>query len=344
MFNLFAAALVSNLAVSVPDAVKYENDFYCPPLIEPVITFDADSKYCADDETHSVVCDEAEDANNEARENINRLTDAVAYSLTSVLRNKLHKNDAADCAKNHVEHWAESGAMTKYPVGSKHGEYVRLTMLASLSEMTLAFKDAGYDIRSGAMMSWYRDLSNGVIKHFDNVCSAGAPSCKNNHRYWGGVALANVGILFDADYYFNEAYKAYEIGISEISSQGYLEKEMARGERSLMYHMYAAAALVSLHDKMQANGMAVADAEFKIKKLFNMAHGTYNKDRTSELDSDVLRSYVNYCSNPLASLQVYNKLWSYSPMQRYSNESAQNCNSEGLPYFTLMGGAVGLLH
>ena len=71
-------------------------------------------------------------------------------------------------------------------------------------------------------------------------------SAKNNHEYWSALGVGAAAIVAQNQVLMTWAMDTYNQAMSEISNDGYLPLEIARGTRANTYHLFAAGALVSL--------------------------------------------------------------------------------------------------
>lgn len=83
---------------------------------------------------------------------------------------------------------------------------------------------------------------------------ASASTLRNNHLYWAGAAAAAGAIAANDQETFAWAIRVGQEGAAEITSEGALPRELARGPRALDYHCFALSALLLIAELAAVNG------------------------------------------------------------------------------------------
>jgi poly(beta-D-mannuronate) lyase len=78
---------------------------------------------------------------------------------------------------------------------------------------------------------------------------------KNNHLYWKAFALAAAGAAIRQPALFDWAVAQYRFALTQISPDGTLPLEMARGGKALHYHCFALKPLVMIAEFGMANAL-----------------------------------------------------------------------------------------
>lgn len=348
---LFLAAVAAN--VNMTDQLRewgaYETPALteCPELIAPVHSIDSTSRYCQDDPTRSTVCN-GEPA--EVKRHLKEFTNALnAFQQDALSANAGAKPLA--CYYHQLRHWANNDAITSYPIGTENGEYERMMALVRVTE---SYLQVAHELEPcvycagdlPAIKQWLYAVAEGVQGYVANNVATGRNAAQNNHRYWSGVALANVAAITQDDALLAMAKTAFGVGVSEITDAGYLPREIARGKQAMAYHFYAIAALAALHDKLQANGLTTAyDAE-RLDLLYWRTYGTYFADiQSSNGFTTEMFEEVNACSSVAAGLEIIVSNTHSTHAEDYKDYLRilrGVCQSTGRTYYSTLGGDVSL--
>jgi len=101
--------------------------------------------------------------------------------------------------------------------------------------------------------TWLGTMARQVEAFYDACAADHESDAHNNLAYWEGMSVAAAGIAANDDALFAWGVARYRDGIAQITPEGTLPLEMARGVRSLHYHLFAAAPLVMLAEMGEAN-------------------------------------------------------------------------------------------
>ncbi|VUD58807.1 Polysaccharide lyase [Thalassocella blandensis] len=326
----------------------------CPDYIEPTITFNAGSMYCEEDDTRSTICEENQEQYEQEKEDVDNFVEILAELSSTYLKDPTPSPYLTTCFVKHVDHWAKNNALGAYPQPTNQGEYIRFRTLTRVSELYLMFEDEINRCdwcltKTPRIFRWFKTLADGTISHF--IAKADADSASANHRYWGGLASLNVGIITGDSKYFDWARESFMVGIYQIENDGSLPLEMKRGDMALAYHFYAAAPLIAMQDKFRANNISSSFERDQLNKLINFSHQSYHRMINSPLAKSKYIDKVNYCSYALSELEVHLKRNSSiekndsADLQAIFLETGRNqCNDSGLLYSTGLGGEVSIMH
>jgi poly(beta-D-mannuronate) lyase len=89
------------------------------------------------------------------------------------------------------------------------------------------------------ILNWLKKIADLTIIHSDKHLGA-----RNNHYYWEGLAVGAVGALTHEQKYQDWSKNIFMFAMKQIVDDGSLPLELARGQRALAYHAFAAAPLV----------------------------------------------------------------------------------------------------
>jgi poly(beta-D-mannuronate) lyase len=110
--------------------------------------------------------------------------------------------------------------------------------------------------QTGVILPWLKLIATHTQTYFDPK-NTGAKATKvlNNHLYWAGIPVITAGIATNDRDLFNWGIQTYEVGVSQVTPEGTLPKEMDRAARALHYHIFAIAPLVMLAEYGEDNGI-----------------------------------------------------------------------------------------
>jgi poly(beta-D-mannuronate) lyase len=112
--------------------------------------------------------------------------------------------------------------------------------------------------QTAVILPWIKVLAVHAQTFFDpKNTGAKATSVLNNHLYWGGIPVAAAGMATNDHALFDWGIQTYEVGVSQVTADGTLPKEMARAARALHYHIFAIAPLVMLAEYGEDNGITM---------------------------------------------------------------------------------------
>jgi len=168
-------------------------------------------------------------------------------------------SQAAACAARILIAQAQANAMTG-SMSSNQGYYVQNWALGALAVVWLKVRPAGETAlavtpaQTVALAAWMKTAGGQVEDYFRKMHDKGASSGRNNHYYWAGFAVMAAGIAANDRSLYNWGIGTYEFGVDQITPDGTLPLEMARGQRALHYHLFAIAPLVTMAELASANG------------------------------------------------------------------------------------------
>lgn len=142
-----------------------------------------------------------------------------------------------ECALDMMLEWANDRAMTVPPTDfGGLRELERFTI--SLNIVALKLRADGLKIEP--LLDWLGKLNHLVMERF------GARGHVDNLFVWSGVAAASYALLGGDDPSRRYASDVWTRGISAIRPDGFVDSELRRGPRALLYHVYNLSALLTL--------------------------------------------------------------------------------------------------
>ncbi len=285
-------------------------EFVCPPVPAPAMMFEGVSRYCDNDKSRSIVCPEKEEKYESASKNIDAFNVKLVNLANRYVHAKKPRPEVAQCALAHLTSWAKAGAwLPDAPQDSQIGEYKRGVSLGAMavayqliqSEPSLSFKD------KKIVEAWLKGLARPLMAYADDGMRSGRKSSIANHRYWHGLAVAQLGIATQDKALFEWGIQAYAIGMGQVQPNGVLPLELKREKKGFGYHLFAMQPLILLERIMRVNGYDPEAGEMK-GKLANLVKLIVPMIRDSETKNAIFvykDPYEKLKNNQLAWLEVY---------------------------------------
>lgn len=150
------------------------------------------------------------------------------------------KLEAAQCALGWLEAWAKGGGLTG-KMGTAQAQSERKWDFTGAALAFLKVKPFASDEQRRTIAPWlirlaeasWQDMSKPGKKH-------------NNHWYWLGLGIGAAAMADDNPKYWELARSIMMDAARDITPEGALPMEMARGKRALHYHAFAVMPLVTL--------------------------------------------------------------------------------------------------
>ncbi|UFN50403.1 alginate lyase family protein [Roseomonas sp. OT10] len=228
----------------------------CPPPPEPVraiegVSFYADPAFSRPDPAR-LAADRAVQAR------LDRFLDAVQGPAD---RHREGMAGAAACALATLDSWAKDGALLG--AVNQQGGYHRVWALAGAALAFLKVRDApGLDpVALGRVGLWLRRVAEAARPRYDRPSAAAISDTRNNHAAWAGLAVAAAGIAGNDRVLFDWGMERLRAQLAQVTGQGALPQELARGALALHYHLFALQAVAVLERLAAANGVALPAAE-----------------------------------------------------------------------------------
>lgn len=179
------------------------------------------------------------------REPILSFTQAVEQQTATWLATLGTALQPADCAGRWLDTWARANALNG--TFNSQGR-------AALRWCTAGLANAYLNIRSAI----HRDRRTRIERWFGSLgrrCRIQVPLPNNNHRFWAAAAAAAAAVAANDEEGLAWAIEVGRDGLNEVSDEGVLPLEIARGRRALSYHTFAMSALLMLAEYAYVNGI-----------------------------------------------------------------------------------------
>jgi len=170
--------------------------------------------------------------------------------------------EAASCTLRLLTRWADARAMLGRV--NPQGSYHRKWTLAGAALAYLQIRNApGLDgAAQGRVVEWLHAVALAVKPTYDRNPQLGKMSiAANNHAYWAGVAVGAAAIAANDRVLFAWAIERMHVGLRQVTPEGALPLELARGRLALHYHLFALEPLAVLETMARANGVEMTASD-----------------------------------------------------------------------------------
>jgi poly(beta-D-mannuronate) lyase len=159
------------------------------------------------------------------------------------------------CAFDNFRSWAVAGALTNQPFVkySREGTITRNQDLLGMLVIAIKFKESGFFL-DDAILDWLGTLTQQEMDFFERATN------RSNLYYWSGAAAALLALIDREPRALTYQERVWQAAILDIQYDGTLVAEMARGQRALIYHMYAFSALLMLRAAREPLGYQTSGA------------------------------------------------------------------------------------
>jgi poly(beta-D-mannuronate) lyase len=157
-----------------------------------------------------------------------------------------------ECALRMMLDWAKNGAMETPPTdfgGPRELERFGI----SLNIIALKLRADGLNI--DPLVGWLGDLNRMVTARFRTRGRV------DNLYVWSGVAAASYALLSGDGAARRYANDVWLDGVAAIRPDGFVDSELRRGSRALLYHVYNLSALLTLRAFRNAMGDSISDSD-----------------------------------------------------------------------------------
>jgi len=232
----------------------------CPAPVPPISDIEGVSFYS---DPQGSKPDSAKLAANEAATRpLDLFLAGVVPAANGWVRSRPPRPETALCALRLLAAWADARAMLGRV--NQQGSYHRKWTLAGAALAYLQIRDApGLDATAkGRVAKWLHAVALAVKPPYDREPQPGKMSiAANNHAYWAGLAVGAAAIAVNDRALFAWAIERLRIGLRQVTPEGALPLELARGRMALHYHLFALEPLTVLELMARANGTDLTPAD-----------------------------------------------------------------------------------
>lgn len=220
---------------------------------QPFVELDLLSIYDQDDESRSKIDPSRKKAYDAAMESARDFSSSVTkYSSNYVQSDGSRLYDAA-CALSFLDSWARADALSV--LKTRQSALSSTRILAGSALAFLQVRDAAKVMKfdTSQIKAWLDRRAAAIMPVYTE--SGDLLSNKQNHRYWGGLAVAAIGVAIGNESYLKFGIYSYDVGVAQIQANGSLPLELDRKKRARDYHLHATAPLVMIAELARANGI-----------------------------------------------------------------------------------------
>jgi poly(beta-D-mannuronate) lyase len=179
-------------------------------------------------------------------------SDITKYS-SNYVQSDGNRLEAAACVLAYLDAWAKADALSVMKTRQSALSATRILAGSALAYIQVREAMSVLKFDTTHIDSWFDRRAAAIIPVYTG--SADLPSNKQNHRYWGGLAVASIGVAIGKSEYLKFGVDSYEVGVSQIQPDGSLPLELKRKKRARDYHLHATAPLVMIAELASANGI-----------------------------------------------------------------------------------------
>jgi poly(beta-D-mannuronate) lyase len=218
----------------------------------PVVELELLSIYDQEDESRSTIDPTRKKDYDAAIASARSFSNSVTKHASNYVQSDGSRLNDATCALNMLDAWAGADALSV--LKTRQSALSSTRILAGSALAFLQVRDAAKIMKfdTAQIEAWLDRRASAIIPVYTE--SGDARSNKQNHRYWGGLAVAAIGVATGNADYLKFGMDSYEVGVSQIQPDGSLPLELARKKRARDYHLHATAPLVMIAELAEANG------------------------------------------------------------------------------------------
>ncbi len=218
----------------------------------PVVSLDLSSMYDEDDESRSTVDPENKARYDKAIAQTRDFLTFVTKNASNYTETDGNRLEGAMCALKALDNWASANALSDLQSRQSYLSMTRIVAGAALAYVQVgpAAKLTNFD--TSRIEKWLETFAERILPIYTE--SGDRASNKQNHRYWGGLALTSVGVAVGRKDFLDFGFESYKLGVCQVTADGALPLELARKKKSRDYHLHAAGPLVMMASLLQANG------------------------------------------------------------------------------------------
>jgi poly(beta-D-mannuronate) lyase len=228
-----------------------EAAYPCPAIARIAPDLVTDGFYRLDDPTHSIVDPVRQAAYNASSNPVKAAGQAIVAAADDY--RTTGSKAAGQCAMSRILGMAHEKSLSG-KMSSSQAYYVQGWVVGAVAIAYLKVREAGFSTpeENELIGKWMHSVGEEDRAYYDGHKKSGNDK-GNNHLYWAGVELAAIGVAANNRSDFDWGIATYYNGVDQIRPDGTLPLEMARGSKSLHYHLYALAPLVLLAEFGEAN-------------------------------------------------------------------------------------------
>jgi poly(beta-D-mannuronate) lyase len=219
---------------------------------EPVTELDLLSIYDQDDQSRSKIDPVRKKAYDDAFKNVRDFLSDLTKFGSNYVQTDGHRLEDAACVFAYLNLWAKSDALSALKTRQSALSSTRILAGSALIYMQLRDAAPLLGVDTAEIDQWLDRRAADIVPVFTQ--SGDMRSNKQNHRYWGGLAVAAIGVAIGKKEYLDFGIESFKIGACQVQPDGSLPLEIARKGRARNYHLHATAPLIMIAELAAANG------------------------------------------------------------------------------------------
>ncbi len=227
-------------------------------LPDPIVSLKLESIYDQSDKFHAKIDSNAKKAYDSKLKPVRDFTAEVTSMANKYVASGGKDIGQAQCALQWLSTWAKEDAL-----GKLQSRQSNLSVTRIVAGLALAYTQLPTNISEfpqsnrDEIEAWLQRRAEAAIATYED--GSERKSNLQNHRYWGGLAVAAVGVATGRKDMLDWGVESYRIGVCQIDAKGSLPLELARGERARDYHLHALLPLIMIAELAEANGIKAYD-------------------------------------------------------------------------------------
>ncbi len=219
---------------------------------KPVIEVDLLSVYNQDDESRSTIDPTRKKTYDAAIASIRVFSSNITKYSSNYVQSDGNRLEDAACVLEYMDIWAKADALSIMKTRQSALSTTRILAGTALAYLQVREAISLLKFDTTQIDAWLNRRAAAVIPVYTET--GDTRSNKQNHRYWGGLAVAAIGVAIGKTEYLKFGIDSYEVGVSQIQPDGTLPLELARKKRARDYHLHATSPLVMIAELAFANG------------------------------------------------------------------------------------------
>jgi poly(beta-D-mannuronate) lyase len=219
----------------------------------PVLELDLLSIYDQDDKSRSTVDPKRKKVYDAAIGNVRNFVEDVTKFASNYVQTDGNRLEDAACVFAYLDRWAKADAMSVLKTRQSALSSTRIVAGTALAYMQVRGAAPRIGVDTAEIDKWLDRRAAAIIPVYTESGDVG--SNRQNHRYWGGLAVAAVGVAIGKKEYLQFGVDSYTIGACQIEADGSLPLELARKKKARDYHLHATAPLVMIAELATANAI-----------------------------------------------------------------------------------------
>ncbi|WP_269582914.1 alginate lyase family protein [Roseibium sp. Sym1] len=221
-------------------------------LPQPVRTLELGSIYSSADESRSTIDPDNKRRYQAAIKDTRAYLSFVTKNASNYTQTDGNRLDDAACALAALDLWARADALSDLKTRQSFLSMTRIIAGSAVAYMQVRPAVRLLDFDTAEIDKWLVRLAEATIPVYTE--SGDRRSNRQNHRYWGGFAVAAVGVAVGRKDLLEFGYDSYKLGVCQVTADGALPLELDRRKKARDYHLHALAPLLMLASLTEANG------------------------------------------------------------------------------------------